>query len=68
MDKKLIQEMAARILKILIEQDQKIQYKKLNESVVVAALKECDYNKVRAAKKLGVSRSTLYRNMERFGL
>ncbi len=68
MDKRLIKAMASKMLDILIEQDRNIQYKKLDESKLIAALKECNYNKVHAAKKLGVSRSTLYRNMERFGL
>ena len=40
----------------------------LSREALVAALDEARWNKTRAARDLGVSRTTLYRKMEEFGL
>ncbi|MDC3412067.1 sigma-54-dependent Fis family transcriptional regulator [Aquibacillus sp. 3ASR75-11] len=35
---------------------------------LINTIKQCNYNYSKAAKKLGISRSTLYRQLDRFGL
>lgn len=37
-------------------------------SAILSALEECSYNQSRAARRLGVGRTTLYRKMKKFGI
>lgn len=68
MDKKLISQLASKMLDVLIAQSHGHKIKLLSEESILDALKACNYNKVDAAKMLKCSRSTLYRNMDRLGL
>jgi transcriptional regulator with PAS, ATPase and Fis domain len=53
-----------------IPSDQNLESKKdvLQKQALLEVLMNCDYNYSKAAKKLNISRSTLYRRLERFNL
>lgn len=48
--------------------EQTAHLKRLERDHVVAVLEKCGWNKYKAAKLMGISRSTLYSKIEKFGL
>ena len=44
------------------------EVRELEKDILIRALRECDWNRSQAAKKLGIGRRTLYDRMARFGI
>ena len=42
--------------------------RELEKDVLIRALRECDWNRSQAARRLGIGRRTLYDRMARFGI
>ena len=44
------------------------EVRELEKELLIRALRECDWNRSQAARKLGIGRRTLYDRMARFGI
>jgi DNA-binding NtrC family response regulator len=44
------------------------EVKELEKEILIRALRECDWNRSQAARKLGIGRRTLYDRMSRYGI
>jgi transcriptional regulator of acetoin/glycerol metabolism len=44
------------------------EVRELERDILVRALRECDWNRSQAARKLGIGRRTLYDRMARYGI